>query len=173
MTHDQHPDRDDPMLDVAYDVPECVFELVKKDPAPGALRNRLWVSPGHDFLELDKRRWFVRGLFPVPIEGELEFRFGVWLELLSRAEFAHLMRVWNDPVAYPKLNFEARLANDLERPGSLGEHVHVIGSVDMNEKPHVYSADRRELDDLLRVGWSKAGYERFLDEFERKLDASC
>jgi len=172
MSPDETDEPLEPILDIAYDVPDCIFQIVKTSGG-GALRGRLWVSPGHDFIEFDKRRWFVRALFPVPVEGGLEFRFGVWLELPSKAEFHHVMKTWDDPVEYPRLAFEARIANDLERQDVLGEHVHACGVVDVNEKPRVYTADKRSLSDLLKYGWTKAEYDRFLDGFERKLDAAC
>jgi hypothetical protein len=171
MTHDQCPEcgdeLDDPILDFAYDVPDCLFEIVKTRGVEG-LRGRLWVSPGNDFLEFDRSRWFVRGLFPVQIEGGLEFRFGVWLELPSKAEFVHLMEAWDDKTAYEKLSFEARLANGLERQGVLGEYVHVEGGPDVNQKPVVHESENPTLKRLLKQGWTLEQYERFLDDFERR-----
>ena len=174
MTHD-HRDGcpecgdglDDPILDFAYDIPDCIFQIVKERGAE-AIRGRIWVSDGHDFIEFDKSRWFVRGLFPVPIEGGLEFRFGVWLELPSKAEFVHVMKTWDDQAAYEKLSFEAKLANSLERRDVLGGYVHAYGGTDLNQKPFVHETENTTLNKLLKQGWSTKDYELFLETWQEK-----
>lgn len=163
MTHNRQK-LDDPILDMAYDVPECVFEILKTSKGE-SLRDRVWLSPGHDFLELDKSRWFVRGLFPVPVEGGLEFRFGIWLELPSRAEFHHLMKVWDDPVAYERLSFDGKLANTLERDDVIGSYLYASGGPDVNQKPKVHGADSGTLRRLLADGWTRDEHERVVGQF--------
>ena len=165
----EHGDIEDRAVELmaVYDAPECIFQIMRKDGVE-ALRGRLWMSPGHDFIEFDKSRWFVRALFPIPVDGGPEFKFGVWLELPSKAEFFHLMEVWNDAVAYEKLSFECKLANTLERDDAIGSYVHGTGGPDVNQKPRVVGSESSVLHRLLTEGWTKAEHERVIGRFDQR-----
>jgi hypothetical protein len=126
-----------------------VFALPKEQRSPRCNK---------DFTELDERR-FVRSLFPVPIQGGEEFRFGIWVEV-ALDTFEHVIRVWNDPVAYRTLAFDGRVSNafvPLEEC-TLGATVS-LATRDATSRPFVVRAADPRLASLLERGWTR---EQFL-----------
>lgn len=135
----------DPLLDYAYGLPDCVFALPKEQRSPRC---------NEDFAELGERR-FVRSLFPIAIEGGDEFRFGIWVEV-ARETFEHVIRAWNDPVAYRALTFRGSIANDLAPlgQGMLGAAVS-LETRDATSRPFVVGAGDARLASLLDRGWTR------------------
>src|SRR5262249_19022669 len=92
-----------PLRDYAHRWPDRVFALSSAERA-----SRTWCSSDEnpDFVALDGASFFVRGLLPVPLEENDEFRYGVWLEV-SQEDFEHILQAWNDEAAYATLHFQA------------------------------------------------------------------
>lgn len=136
----------DPPLDYAYRLPDCVFALPEEERSPRCTQ---------DFAELDRRR-FVRTLFPVPLEGGEEFRYGIWIEVTPDT-FEHVVRAWNDPVQYRALTFSGLVANAIPPLGARA----VGGVVDLatrddRSRPFVVAAHDQQLALLLHRGWTRA-----------------
>lgn len=136
----------DPPLDYAYRLPDCVFALPAEQRSPRC---------NEDFAELDERR-FVRSLFPVPLEGGAEFRYGVWIEV-TPDEFDRVVGAWNDSVKYRGLEFRGQVANAFPPLGDrvLGVTV-ALATRDERSRPFVVHADDEEVASLLRRGWTRA-----------------
>jgi hypothetical protein len=146
-----------PVRDYAHRWPDRVFALSPRDRAS---RTWCWPDENPDFVALDGEAFFVRGLLPVPLEANDEFRYGVWLEV-SQADFERILQAWNDEQAYATLRFQATLANAIAPWGerTLATTV-AVSTRDAGTRPWVSGADDEWLATLLRAGWDRSTYER-------------
>jgi hypothetical protein len=145
-----------PLRDFAHRWPDRVFALPS---AERASRTWCWSDDNPDFVALDGAFFYVRGLLPVPLEENDEFRYGVWLEV-SQEDFERILQAWNDEQAYANLRFQATLANAVAPWGdrTLGIMVEV-STRDAGTRPWVSGAAEPWLAMLLRSGWDRATYE--------------
>ena len=144
--------------DLAFQLPDRIFAL-----SSGERATRVWQSAptNPDFAVLDEAAFFVRGILPVPLPGDDEFRYGTWLEV-TQPEFMRVLEAWGDDAAYEQLRFRARLANALPPYGeqALGTAVEVATG-DASSRPRVIGADDAWLARVLLDGWDQPTYEAF------------
>lgn len=149
------------LLDVGMTWPDDVYAI------PGDQRaSRVWQDGAAraDFMTLDEARYFVRSLVPLPLWDGALFRYGVWLEV-SRSDFDHIRRVWNDEPAYARLQFRATLANELE-PGDRLRGTSVQAATrSFNDRPYVVNAEAPSLAATLKAGWDQQTYEQIVQPY--------
>jgi hypothetical protein len=153
-----------PLLDVSCRMPDAVFALPEGDRAA-----RVWQSADDrpDFVVLDGEHFFVRGLLPIPLEGGVEFRYGIWLEV-APPDFRRIWDVWDDAPEYARLRFPAWLANALRPWGerTLGAGV-VAATRTANDRPYVVAAEDAWLTRALAGGWDTETYEAVVSTYSR------
>jgi hypothetical protein len=72
-----------------FRLPDDLFELSEED------RTRLW-DISDDVCALDRERFFIRGLLPLPVKGRTEvYRIGMWAEV-SVEVFGRIYQRWTD-----------------------------------------------------------------------------
>ena len=126
-----------------------------------AERDRNAVSLGIDFWTLAPGRYFVRSLLAVPVPGEDEFCFGVWVEV-SEAIFRTVFEVWDNAEAYESLAFDGCLANKITAPGWNGSGAVVHLQVrNIRSRPYVVDSADCGLKKLLSKGWTRRTFEQF------------
>jgi hypothetical protein len=79
-----------------------------------------------DVCALDRSRFFVRGLLPLPVHGrDHPYRIGLWAEV-APAAFERICRLWSDPKQADEPPIPAILANDVPTlPSSVGVEVDI------------------------------------------------
>jgi hypothetical protein len=66
-----------------------------------------------DAYVLDEKRFFVRGVLPLPVVGRsAPYNLGVWAEL-SKEAFGRIYDLWTDPAQASEPPFAATLANSI------------------------------------------------------------
>jgi hypothetical protein len=116
-----------------------------------------------NFVSLDGKRYFVRCLLPLQVEGYSPWSIGLWVEV-SSIDFARVRLAWDDEQAYPELQFSGTLANDVDAALNLsvpiGERVTVV--VDAPDKlPSVTPGETGCVADAMRRVWPKGDFETF------------
>jgi hypothetical protein len=145
--------------DLAYGLPDCIFAMPPEERAARSWSNgdaAMWWTADESHGEL-----FVRGLLPVPIGPDDEFRYGVWLQV-DGPTWERIIACWDDEPAYAALRFRARIANALQPWGerTLGLWVEA-GTRTHGQRPFVVGADDPWLATLLRQGWSEQEFRAF------------
>ncbi|MBL8954270.1 MAG: DUF2199 domain-containing protein [Myxococcaceae bacterium] len=112
---------------------------------------------GRNLVVLDGEAHFVRCLLPIDVEEYGPWCVGVWVEV-SKADYEHAAKVWDDEALYPKLEFHGRLANDVAADIGLP----LAPRAELHVRVHA-------VDDLPQVSpppglnrqWPKDDFERF------------
>jgi hypothetical protein len=105
---------DHPSRDVAFGLPDAVFELSGEERA-----RRGWISS--DICVLDEQTHFVRGVLYVPVSSNGgQIRWGVWAHI-SGSDFGPHSRIWGTRGVTDIAEFPVHLANEVHPyPGSMG-----------------------------------------------------
>lgn len=142
-------------LEFGFGAPDDVFALGR------AAGDR--VDRTEAMIVLDRRRFFVRCLVPVPVEGYGDWSVGAWIEI-GGDDYLRIADAWDDREAYPALRFRGRLANEGRRepglPLPIGAEVEVAVA-DPDQPPHVVDASDPALHGLLTRAWSRDEFEAY------------
>ena len=142
-------------LERNFQKPDAIFALGAE------AEERAEVQEG--FAHLDGKRFFLRCLLPIPVEGYDTWSIGLWVEV-SEADFEMAQDVWNDEERYRRLRFDGRIANDvggdLDLPVRLGDSVRVH-VVDPKSAPMVEAPRKGDLAALMSNTWPKADFEKY------------
>lgn len=115
-----------------------------------------------DFAALDGKRFFVRGLLPVPVESYGAWCVSLWVEV-SRADHDRALAAWDDPAAYPTLRVSGALANDvgaeLDLPVPAGTEVQ-LHVTDPEALPGISALGGGELPGLSEL-WARTSFEAY------------
>lgn len=142
-------------LEKNFGLPDDVFAL--GDEAKGR------AEIGRSFVALDASRFYVRCLLSLPVESYGDWNIGLWVEV-SKNDFNHLRKVWDDPIEYPKVKFSGILSNDLvadvDLPIEIGAELqfHILHP---DRPPIVLSSTDGQISQLLSRTWSKSEFETY------------
>jgi hypothetical protein len=119
---------------------------------------------GKDFVNLDRKRYFVRVLLPVQLDIDHEFHFGVWLEVDAReAKVAY--DVWESK-KYSDLILSGRLANAVPPWGEKIFNADCKATVrDQDGLPFISSSSHPLLSKILVEPWSIHACESAIESF--------
>ncbi len=136
-------------LERNFAMPDDVFELGDARATRAEL--------GRNFVVLDGERHFVRCLLPLDVEEYGSWNVGLWVEV-SKADYDHASKVWEDAALYPKLELRGTLANDVATDIGL--------PIAARSELHVRVVDAEELPQIsppasLARQWPKDDFERF------------
>lgn len=101
-------------MELTFQRPDIAAQLTPEQRAQRVQENS-------DLCVLDGERFFVRAVFPLPVESsERSYNIGLWVEVPQLA-FKRIYELWDDPNQHLEAPFEARIANDIPtQPESLG-----------------------------------------------------
>lgn len=142
-------------LEHSFGMPDDVFALGPNREQRATL--------GRSFVVLDDRRFFVRCLLPIPVEGYGPWSVGVWIEV-TQADHARIRDAWDDAETYPRLTFSGTIANDVggqaDLPVMLGTRVS-LHVTDPDEPPKVFASEEPAVDVLVTDTWSRQAFEKY------------
>src|SRR5580704_9304970 len=101
-------------IELTFRLPDAIFVLSEAERS-----NRCHMSS--DLHVLDRKRFFVRGLLPLPVHGrDAPYRIGIWAEV-DEQTFADIYHLWNESAQAECSPFLGSLANDIPTvPTTLG-----------------------------------------------------
>jgi hypothetical protein len=101
-------------IELVLVLPQPILELSKDEKA-----KRCDISD--DMCAIDRNRFFLRGLLPIPVHGRsVPYRIGLWAEL-DEPTFGRVYTLWEDPSQIDEPPLPAVLANDVPLvPSTLG-----------------------------------------------------
>jgi hypothetical protein len=92
--------------ELTFQFPDVIFALSSDDRAA-----RCDIDP--DVCALDRKRFFVRGLFPLAVTNRKQnYNVGVWAEV-SEEVFGRIYRLWDDPSQSAEPRMSGSLANKM------------------------------------------------------------
>jgi hypothetical protein len=142
-------------LEYAFGLPDEVHALGDDRETRAAI--------DRNFVSLDGKRYFVRCLLPLPVEGYSPWCVGLWVEV-SSMDFARARLAWDDEQSYSNLRFSGILANDvgaaLNVSVPIGEHVTVVVHAP-DKLPSVTSGETGPVAEVMRRAWPKGEFETF------------
>lgn len=142
-------------LEKSFQAPDVIFSLGSDEQSRADVRR--------NFAVLDSKRFFVRCLLPVPVEGYEAWCIGLWVEV-SKVDYDELVAAWDDPVQYPTLQFAGRVANDVQGdlalPVSMGDEV-LLHVPDADAPPTVKGSPVGDLTMLLQRTWARVDFEQW------------
>jgi len=98
--------------ELVFRLPDAIFALSEEERT-----QRCDLSA--DFCALDRERFFLRGLLPIPVNGRSDpYRIGVWAEITLRV-YQRIYELWSDPDQAREPRMAATLANELPLQPSL------------------------------------------------------
>ena len=101
--------------ELTFGLPDAIFALPENERS-----ERCHI--GEDVCALDRERFFLRGLLPMPVEGRTQvYRVGVWAEI-SVEVYRRIHELWSDPAQSDEPRLPGILANHvpLNEPESAG-----------------------------------------------------
>jgi hypothetical protein len=119
-----------------------------------------------DLCTLDDRRFFVRGVLPIPVQGrEVPYNWGIWAEVDAES-FQRILDLWSDENQASEPPLRGALANDIPLFGitaGLSLQVFLTGPqtrprFQLDESPHPLCKEQRQGIDEHRA----AEYNRLL-----------
>ena len=115
-----HPRSD---IEVTFKRPDPILELEEEERSERCVE-------GEDLCSIDDRRFFVRGVLPIPVRGrELAYNWGVWAEV-DEESFQRILDLWSDEGQASEPPMRGALANDIplyEATAGLPLKVHLTG----------------------------------------------
>jgi hypothetical protein len=112
----EHPRED---IELVFVLPQPIFELSEEQRVERC-------DIGTDMCALDRSRFFLRGLLPIPVRGRpLPYRIGLWSEV-DEATFGRIYQLWEDPSQVNEPLLSAFLANDVPLvPSTVGIEIDI------------------------------------------------
>jgi hypothetical protein len=112
----EHPREE---IELVFALPQPIFELDEDQRA-----KRCDIDA--DMCAIDRSRFFLRGLLPIPVQGrEVPYRIGLWAEL-DEPTFGHIYQLWDDPTQVDEPLLPAVLANDVPLvPSTMGVEIDI------------------------------------------------
>jgi hypothetical protein len=106
-------------IELVFVLPQPIFELSEEQ------RERR-CHIGADMCAIDRSRFFLRGLLPIPVRGRtIPYRIGLWAEV-DEAAFRRINQLWEDPSQVNEPLLSAILANDVPLvPSTVGIEIDI------------------------------------------------
>lgn len=93
-------------MELVIILPGPIFELSEAERAARC-------DIGKDMCALDRSRFFIRGLLPLPVHGrDRPYRIGLWAEV-DEPTFGQILRLWKDPAQADTPLLPGTLTNDV------------------------------------------------------------
>lgn len=94
-------------LELSYRRPDDAASLAEDERSERVQENA-------DLCIIDGKRFFVRGVLPLPVEEcERPYNLGVWVEV-SQPDFERIYALWDEPNQVNEPRFSAVLANNID-----------------------------------------------------------
>jgi hypothetical protein len=124
---------------------ELEWYFVRPDPVvaiPKRQRGKR-CKENDDLCAIDSKRYFVRGVLPLPVEGwDHSYQIGIWVEVKLN-DFRTIVEHWTDEGQSSMPPFEGTLANDISlHEDTLGLEVRVA-LTGPTTRPEIYIVDTR------------------------------
>jgi hypothetical protein len=92
--------------ELVFELPDAIFALSEEQRSEQCQIHE-------EVCVLDRERFFLRGLLPMPVEGRAEvYRLGVWAEI-SVEVYRRIHELWKDPAQFEEPRMPGILANHL------------------------------------------------------------
>ena len=92
--------------ELSFDLPDEIFELSEEERT-----QRCTISD--DVCAIDRERFFIRGLLPMPVNGRMQaYRIGMWAEV-SVEVYRRIYQLWSDPSQADEPHLHGVAANQL------------------------------------------------------------
>src|SRR5271166_4463662 len=106
-------------IELALALPQPIFELSDDERAKRC-------NLGGDMCAIDRNRFFIRGLLPIPVHGRnIPYRIGLWAEV-DEPTFGRIYKLWDDPTQINEPLMPAILANDVPLvPSTMGIEIDI------------------------------------------------
>lgn len=93
-------------LELSFRRPDPIIALSKEEREERC-------KESDDICVINRERYFVRGLLPLPVEGrDRPYRIGIWAEV-DEESYQRIHNLWSDENQSSEPPFQATLANDL------------------------------------------------------------
>jgi hypothetical protein len=118
--------------ELTFELPDIIYALAQDER-----EKRCDISP--DVCALDRERFFLRGLLPIPVSGHSQpYNIGVWAEI-SVETFGRIHGRWDDPDQRDEPRLPGTLANSVPLQGAdtLGTGV-MIQLIGTRSRPEFY-----------------------------------
>ena len=123
-------------IELSFNLPDTVAAFQKKE-----LNERCQYND--DICILDKERFFVRGLIPLPIhECEGNYSIGGWAEV-SQYDYQKILDLWDDEEQYKEPPIAATLANKIPLNSDTLECDIVVKLTGSTTRPNIIIADEK------------------------------
>lgn len=110
-------------MELTFRRPDVVAELSDEMRA-------MMVKENNDLCVVDGKRFFIRGLMPLPVDSrELPYCIGMWVEV-SETAFARVYSLWDADEQLSEPPFDAKIANEVPTVGGalgLDAELHLTG----------------------------------------------
>ena len=112
----EHPREE---IELVLVLPQPIFELNEEQRVKRC-------NIGTDVCAIDRSRFFLRGLLPIPVRGRaIPYRIGLWAEL-DEPTFGRIYLLWKDPSQVNEPLLSAILANDVPLvPSTMGIEIDI------------------------------------------------
>jgi hypothetical protein len=112
----EHPREE---IELVFVLPQPIFELSEAQRVQRC-------DIGTDMCAIDRNRFFLRGLLPIPVKGRtIPYRIGLWAEV-DEATFGRIYQLWEDPSQKDEPLLAAILANDVPLvPSTVGIEIDI------------------------------------------------
>lgn len=118
--------------DIGFQRPDAVLDLPSEER-----EGRAWES--NDLCVIDDERFFVRGVFYVPLQShDARWGIGLWAEV-AQADFEHYLRHY-DKDASDEAPFEGKVANQLDAFGGILGQALLVHLGNATQRPHFTAA---------------------------------
>lgn len=117
-------------MELTFGLPDEIFalpELEREERTEGS----------SDLYVLDGNRFFVRGLLPLPIEGQNDYCLGAWAEV-SEEDFDKIEELWDVDIRADEPRIKASLSNYMPYTLSSGQTELEIQLQNNNSRPFFY-----------------------------------
>jgi hypothetical protein len=92
--------------ELSFDLPDEIFEFSEEERTQRC-------TIGDDVCAIDRERFFIRGLLPLPVIGRTQvYRIGMWAEV-SVEVYRRIYQLWSDPNQADEPHLPGAVANQL------------------------------------------------------------
>lgn len=98
-------EHEDVNTQIGFEKPDAYFDLPESER-----ERRVFVHS--DICDIDRKRFFARGVLQIPVQGHEHFGWGIWVEM-GRADFLRYVELYNDPDQGSETPFHGHIATSI------------------------------------------------------------